>query len=155
MKPVFILTLTGLNAYITYSHFTLETICSILNLVTPSCWMASLDLTDAYYSVKIHPKYQKYLKCQYKGQLFKYTTYANGLSSCPRQFTKILQPPLSKLQCMGHIVSAYINDLYLQSDSYVGCISTIVGTTILFDSLVFVIHPVKSQFLPTQQLQYL
>ena len=130
-------------------------IYSTLNLVTPNCWMASLDLKTAYYSVKIHPMYQKYLKFQYKGQLFKYTTYANGLSSCPRQFTKILKPPLYKLQCMGHIVSAYIDDLYLQSDSYVGCISTIFDTTISFDSLGFVIHSVKSQFLPTQQLQYL
>ena len=151
----FILNLKGLNAYIKYSHFTMETIYSILNLVTPNCWMASLDLKDAYYSVKIHPMYQNYLKFQYKGQLFKYTTYANGLSSCPRQFTKILKPPLSKLRCMGHIVSAYITDLYLQSDSIVGCISTIVDTAILFDSLGFVIHPDKSEFLPTQQLQYL
>ena len=127
-----ILNLKGLNAYIKYSHFKMETIYSVLNLVTPNCWMASLDLKDAYYSVKIHPMCQKYLKFQYKGQLFKYTTYANGLSSCPRQFTKILKPPLSKLRCMGHIVSAYIDDLYLQSNSYVGCISTIVDTTIFY-----------------------
>ena len=30
--------------------------------------MASLDLKDAYYSVRIHPYFQKYLKFMYNGE---------------------------------------------------------------------------------------
>ena len=150
-----ILNLKQFNQYVVYAHFKMESIHSILNLVTPGCWMASLDLKDAYYSVKVHPDYQKYLKFQYCGQLFQYTTYANGLCSCPRRFTKLLKPSLSQLRVSKHIVAAYIDDLYLQSDSYEGCIETIVDTTIMFDNVGFVIHPEKSQFLPTQQLTFL
>ena len=133
----------------------METIHSIISLVTPGCWMASLDLKDAYYSVKIHPKYQKFLKFKFEGQLYQYTTYANGLSSCPLKFTKLLKPPLSKLRLQNHIVSAYIDDLYLQSATYQGCVQTVVDTFILFDDLGFVIHPDKSQFTPKQQLTFL
>eukprot|EP00794_Sanderia_malayensis_P010704 gene10704-11849_t len=132
----------------------METIHSILNLVTPHCWMASIDLKDAYYSVKIHESYQKYLKFKFEGQLFQYTTYANGLSSCPRRFTKLLKPPLSELRLMNHIVSAYIDDLYLQGASFEGCVHTVVDTITLFDNLGFVIHPEKSQFIPKQQVTF-
>ena len=92
-----ILNFKCLTTYIKYLHFKMEIMYSILNLVALNCWMASLDLTDAYYSVKIHSDYQKYLKFQYNCHLFKDTFYANGLSSCPLQFTKTFQPPRSQL----------------------------------------------------------
>ena len=64
-----ILNLKKLNSYITNSHFKMDAIRTILGLVTPNCWMASLDLKDAYYSVRIHPNFQKYLKFTYNGTL--------------------------------------------------------------------------------------
>ena len=39
----------------------MDSIFSALELITQDCWMASLDLKDAYCSVKIHPDYQKLL----------------------------------------------------------------------------------------------
>ena len=133
----------------------METIHSVLELMTPNCWMASIDLKDAYYSVKVHSTYRKYLTFNFEGQLFQCTTYANGLSSCPRRFIKLLKPPLSKLHLMNHIVSASIDDLYLQSVSFAGCVQTIADTIILFDTLRFLIHPDKSQFVPKQQITFL
>ena len=46
----------------------MDTIRTVLGLVTPNCRMASLDLKDAYYSVRIHPYFQKYLKFMYNGE---------------------------------------------------------------------------------------
>ena len=80
-----ILNLKRLNLFIKNSHFKMDTIHTILKLVTPNCWMASLDLKDAYYSVKIHSDFQKYLKFTYHGLLYKYTVFLNGLSTCPRK----------------------------------------------------------------------
>ena len=34
----------------------------ILTLLTPNCYMAKVDIKDAYYSLLILPEYQKYLK---------------------------------------------------------------------------------------------
>eukprot|EP00794_Sanderia_malayensis_P011529 gene11530-12719_t len=56
---------------------------------------------------------------------------------------------------MNHVVSAYIDDLYLQSASFEGCVHTVVDTITLFDNLGFVIHPEKSQFIPKQQVTFL
>ena len=117
--------------------------------------MASVDLKDAYFSVRINPAHQKYWKFKFDGQLFQYTIYANGVSSRPRRFTKLLKPPLSKLHLMNDIVSAYIDDLYLQGASFESCVQAVVDTIILFNNLGFVIHPDKSQFIPKQQITFL
>ena len=57
-----ILNLKKFNMFVENSHFKMESIHTVLTLVTPNCWMTSLDLKDAYYSVKIHPDFQKCFK---------------------------------------------------------------------------------------------
>ena len=78
-----IFNLKKLNSFIKNSHFKLDKIRTVLGLATPNCRMASLDLKDAYYSVRIHPYFQKYVKFMYNGRFFKYTVFPNGLSICP------------------------------------------------------------------------
>ena len=39
----------------------METLQSVLELITPGCFMASLDLKDAYYSTPINQSHTKYL----------------------------------------------------------------------------------------------
>ena len=154
-KVRLILNLNRLNSFVAYHHFKMETIQQVLSMITPNCWMASIDLKDAYYSVRVHPAYQKYLKFAFPGSLYAYTAYPNGLASCPRQFTKVLKPPISLLRSHGHIVSSYIDDIYIQSDTYEGCVNSVLATFKEFDNLGFVIHPEKSEFLPKQQIKYL
>ena len=73
--------LKNLNQHIPYVHFKMDSIFSALELITQDCWMGSLDLKDAYYSVKIHPDFQKYLRFCYNNKIYQYTAYPNGLSS--------------------------------------------------------------------------
>ena len=108
-----ILNLKKLNESVENFHFKMDNIHTALKLITKDCWMASLDLKDAYYSVPIHPESQNFLKFSYKGVLFKFTTFPNGLSSCPRKFTKLLKPILATLRVNGHIIIVYIDDLLM------------------------------------------
>lgn len=150
-----ILNLKSLNANVSYYHFKMDSIHTVISMVTPNCWMASIDLKDAYYSVPIQSAYQNYLRFQFLGQLYQYTAFPNGLASCPRKFTKLLKPPLATLRERGHLVSSYIDDIYLQSETYAGCIQTVKATLKLFDNLGFVAHPTKSEFIPKQQIIFL
>lgn len=52
-----ILNLKSLNQYVEYHHFKLDTIWTAM--MTPECFMASIDLKDAYYSVHIDDLHQK------------------------------------------------------------------------------------------------
>ena len=92
-----ILTLKKLNSFVVYCHFKMKTSQSVSKMITSNCWMASINRKDAYYSVKLHPDYQKYLKFAHDGGLYSFTAYPNGLASCPRQFNKLLKPPSAKL----------------------------------------------------------
>lgn len=147
--------LKKLNSFVENSHFKMESIHTVLNLVTPNCWMASLDFKDAYYSVKIHPDFQKFFKFSYKGTLYKYTALPNGLCTCPRKFTKMMKPPLAFLRQCGHIISGYIDDQYLQGKTQQKCIANVIAAITLFENLGLVIHPEKSVIVPQQRLVFL
>ena len=150
-----ILNLKKLNVHSKTFHFKMENISTILELVTANCWMASLELKYAYYSVKVDPQYQKYLKFTYHGTMYKYTALPNGLSICTRNFTKLMKPPLAKIRVMNHILSGYIVDFYLQVSSYSCFARDVIDTVMTFDTLGFVIHPEKSKPIPKQELTIL
>ena len=57
-----ILNLKPFNKYLQYHHFKMDTLKTAVAMVRPNCYMASIDLTDAYYSVPIKEPHQKYLK---------------------------------------------------------------------------------------------
>ena len=57
-----ILNLKELNRFIAYHHFKMDNIESCIHLMKPMCFMASIDLSDAYFSLPVDPSHQKYLK---------------------------------------------------------------------------------------------
>ena len=59
-----ILNLKCLNTHVQYHHFKMDMLNTVLHMVKPRCFMASIDLKDAYYSVPITTVDQKYLKVQ-------------------------------------------------------------------------------------------
>ena len=113
------------------------------------CYMCSVDLKSAYYSVAIAPSDQKYLKFSWCGKLYQFTCFPNGLAFCPRKFTKLLEPVYSTLRNLGHLSVAYIDDSYLQADTYELCVQNVIDTLSLFHQLGFVIHPDKSVLIPS------
>ena len=136
-------------------HFKMDNIQTVLKLITKNCWMASIDLKDAYYSVKVDPLYQKYLKFSFDNDLYQFTAFPNGLSTCPRQFTKLLKPALAYLRVEGYIIMAYIDDLYLQGRTLEECVQNVIQTMKILESLGFVVHPDKSVFIPSHRLIFL
>ena len=145
-----ILNLKDLNQYITYRHFKLDNITTILLNITQDCFMASFDLKSAYYSVPIRIDFQKYLQFRWEDTLYQFTCYPNGLAPCPRKFTKINKVPLTHLRMNNSIISGYIDDFFLQGQSYSTCEDTVFQAITLFDKLGFVIHPDKSSLIPKQ-----
>lgn len=57
-----ILNLKPLNKFIAYEHFKMEHLDFVCELTQPGDWFASIDLSDAYFSVPIHKSHWKYLK---------------------------------------------------------------------------------------------
>lgn len=150
-----ILNLKQFNEYVEYHHFKMDTLEAAINMIKPGCYMASVDLKDAYYTVPIDPSHQKFLKFWWDGKFFQYTCLPNGLASAPRIFTKLLKPVYSALRSAGHLSSGYIDDSYLQGDTFEECHKNVIDTATMFTKLGFFVHPDKSIFVPSQRLTFL
>ena len=150
-----ILNLKHLNKYLEYKHFKMQTIQTILTLIQPNCYMATIDLKDAYYSAKIDGNDTCFLKFLCNSKLLKFVVLPNGLSPGPRKFTKLTKPPLAILRMQGYTVAIYINDIIAIGQSFEECLLTVAETINLFQKLGFLIHPDKSKFMPAKIVEYL
>ena len=85
--------LKQLNKHTEYENFKMESVQSVLNIIGPNCWMASVDLKDAFYMVPIHPDHQKFLKFKWKEHCYLFRGMPNGYSEAMKVLTKLLKPP--------------------------------------------------------------
>ena len=150
-----ILNLKEFNKNLETIHFKMDTIYSVLDLITPNCYMGSIDLKDAYYSVPIDDAYQKYFKFVFNNTLYKFLCLPNGYCHGPRKFTKLLKPVLALLRLQGHILAAYIDDMLNIGSDYDECVRNIIDTIYYFTKLGFNIHPEKSCLVPAQEIVFL
>ena len=150
-----ILNLKNLNETVEYQHFKMDTLKSALNIVTKNCYFGSCDLSQAYYCCPIHPDHQKYLRFIWKGNLYQFNCFVNGLAEAPRKFTKIMKVAFSELRKMGHSNVHYIDDSLLTAESYEDCVQNITDTVHMLDDLGFTIHPKKSVLYPAQNVTFL
>ena len=63
--------------------------------------MTTIDVKDAYYSVKINDQDTRFLIFLWNSKLLKFVVSPNGLSPGPRKFTKLTKPPLTMLRMQG------------------------------------------------------
>ena len=88
LRPIIGLSL--LNQYINKQHFKMETVKSVRQSIMVNDWAVSIDLTDAYFDVPIHPRSRKYLRFIYEHQVFQFTALPFGMSFSPWIFTKLM-----------------------------------------------------------------
>ncbi len=94
-----IIDLRALNSHLTTSHFKMEGIQMLQDLVRQGGHITRLDLTDAYsMTIPIDAQHRKYLAFQWKGTYYTYQVLPFGLSIAPRVFTKVMKTPISVLR---------------------------------------------------------
>ena len=106
-----ILNLKHLNKYLEYKLFKMQTLQTILTLIQPNCYMTTIDLKDAFYSVKTDGNGTCFLKFLCNSKHLKFVVLPSGLSPGPRKFTKLTKPPLAILRMQGYTVAIYIDDI--------------------------------------------
>ena len=116
-----ILNLTSFNKQIHKIKFKMETLDHILALITPGCFMTKIDLADAFLTIPVAPKFQKFLKFPWQGQLYQYACLLFGFTSSHQLFTKVLKPLIAHLHEHGHTVMFYLNAGWQSSATYDCC----------------------------------
>lgn len=154
-KMRFILNLKGLNKFISTKHFKLEDIRTALKLISKECYIATLDLKDAYFLINIHPESRKYLRFIIDGKMYEFNVLPFGICTAPYIFTKLMKPVVQLLRSCGHISSIYLDDLFLTGQTYQECVQNIETTQMLLEALGFIINHEKSVKIPSKSCKYL
>ena len=85
MRPV--INLKILNHLVEYNHFQMEGLGSLLNSLVVNDFQTKMDLKDAYFTLQIHQRHQKYFHFRWRGKLYQFLVLPFSLSSAPRVFT--------------------------------------------------------------------
>ena len=153
MRPVF--NMKALNQFIQYKHFKMENLAMLKTLLQKQDYMIKVDLKDAYFCIPICRKDQQYLRFQWRNKLYQFSCLPFGLTSAPRQFTKLMKPIVSLLRRIGIRLLIYLDDLLILNQNKVQLAKDANSLIFLLQNLGLVINWGKSVLEPTQELEYL
>lgn len=151
-----ILNLSKLNEYITYRHFKMEQLSTVMQLVHRGAWLASIDISQAYHSLEIREGDRDLLQFLHGDHRYRFRVLPNGLSSGPRIFTKIMKAVMSHLRENNNIMLCfYIDDTIIIGKTQAEVEKAVNTTLELLTRLGFTINVGKSVLVPTQEIQFL
>ena len=112
-RPV--IDLRRLNTFLLVERFKMETPESIRDSLIPGEWVSSIDFSDAYLHIPIHPNSRKYLRFCHKSQLFQFTSLPFGLAMAPQVFTMIVKEV--KLMALSRAIRLcqYLDDWFIRA----------------------------------------
>lgn len=151
----FILNLKNLNKFITPPHFKMEDLRTAIKLVTPNCFLASVDLKDAYFLIPVHLEHRKYLRFEFQQNCFEFNCLPFGLNTCPLVFTKVMKPVMEHLRLHGWLSTIYLDDILCVDNSFNKCKKNVDETTCLLNNLGFIINYEKSSVEPKNCCKFL
>lgn len=153
VRPVF--NLKRLNQYLEAPHFKMETIKEVSLMIKPKDYLVSIDLSDAFLHIGLHPASRRFLRLKWKDQVYQYCTTAFGLASSPFVFTKVCRPILEHLRSQGIRISAYLDDWLLIANSKQLALQQAQTVITLLQRLGWLVNFKKSVLDPTQRLEHL
>ena len=150
-----ILDLSVLNTFMIKEHFKMESMESIRAQLEVGCWVTSIDLSDAYYHIGIHPSYRKYLRFVVDDIVYQFLALVMGLTSSPRKFTKTA----SCLKAIAHMYKIrlfqYLDDWIIVARTREEAALHTAQVVNLAQVMGFVINWKKSELKPTQDMVFL
>lgn len=151
----FILNLKKLNKFISLEHFKMEDVRTATKLMNRDCYMANLDLKDAYFLVPINEHDKKFLRFRFNSNLFEFSALPFGICTAPCIFTKLLKPVMATLRSRGFLSVTYLDDILCLGNSYENCMQNVTETIKMLTDLGFLINYEKSVLIPNKTCQFL
>nr|CAI5851674.1 unnamed protein product [Callosobruchus analis] len=151
----FILNLNRLNKFLDPPHFKMEDFRTVLRLIQKDCYMASIDLRDAYLLIPIHMKYRKYLRFKFQKVIYEFQVLPFGVSTAPYTFTKMMKPLIQNLRAHGIITVNYLDDILILGSTKTEYRDNVHTALQLLQSLGFLINLKKSSLIPNKSCKFL
>ena len=147
-----ILDLSQLNLLIPKEKFRMESTETIRSYLDQGLWVTSIDLSDAYYHIPVHPKFRKYMRFSVNQQVFQYRAMVMGLTTSPRLFTKVIKCIKVIVQKFNVRLFQYLDDWIVVAPSQVEVAQHTKIVIHIAQKLGFIVNIKKSELVPTQEI---
>ena len=145
-----ILDLIRLNKFLKTGTFKMETPETIRTSLQKGEWVTSLDFSDAYFHIPIHPRSRKYMRFFLNKRAYQFTALPFGLATAPLEFTKIVKEVKLMAQNRGIRIHQYLDDWLLRAPSReIGLLHTQVLLSLCHE-LGWLVNIKKSELNPQQ-----
>ena len=94
-------------------HFKMEDLSVVAHQLEEGDQMVTLDLSQGYSHVEIHPAHRKFFGFEWNGRYFVWNVLPFGLNFAPLCFTKLLRPVVAHLRQRGLRINLYLDDWLL------------------------------------------
>ena len=152
-RPV--IDLSVVNTFLHVPTFKMETAEVIRASLQAGEWVASIDLTDAYFHVPIHQKFQKYLRFHVQGQAYQFRALPFGIATAPLEFTRVVKEVKFIALSQGVRIHQYLDDWLVRSKDPESCARDVQKLLNLIEKLGWIVNLKKSELKPTQDLEFL
>ena len=150
-----ILDLRHLNDHLATEHFKMEGLPTARQMLRKGDYLTKVDLKDAYQAVQLAPETKKYMGFNWKGKTYQFNVMPFGLSTAPREFTKLMRTALTPLREKGMRLVFYLDDILLLSNSKDEARKNTEKLVRHLTSLGLDMNKKKSVLEPTQQITFL
>lgn len=150
-----IIDLSILNLYLEKKKFKMETPKSICAMLHKGAWTFSIDLTDAYFHIPIHPRSKKYMRLAFRNKIFQFRALPFGIASAPWLFTKIMKPVKLGVDFSRLTLFQYLDDWLGECQSQQSCAEEAARLVSLCHTLGLIINLKKSELTPTQIFDFI
>ena len=151
-RPV--IDLSRLNAFLLVERFKMETPESIRASLIPGEWVSSIDLSDAYLHIPIHPNSRKYLRFCHRSQVFQFTSLPFGLATAPQVFTMLVKEVKLMALARGITLHQYLDDWLIRAQSQEEAQVNTQAVVEMTQSLAWIINQEKSKLKPAQVFSF-
>ena len=131
-----------LNEFLPYVDFKMETINSILTVITPDCYMVKVISRMLIHIFPFCQNIKNIWSFYFKEN---FISLPDGLSLGLREFNQLLKSPLAFLRKLLVAIAAYFDNLFACSLSFKKCEVKVKWCVKMLDSLGFIMHP-ENQF---------
>ena len=152
-RPV--IDLSVVNSFLHVPTFKTETAKNIRDSLQEGEWVTSLDLTDAYFHIPIHPRFQKYLHFNVGDRSYQFTALSFGIATAPLEFTMVAKEVKLMALAEGIRIHQYIDDWLMRAKTKQQCQENTHRLIRLVQSLGWIINFEKSDLIPTQEIEFL
>ena len=135
--------------------FKMHTICHAALMLRPGFWLNSVDISSAFFHVKLSKKYIPLTQFCWNNRVFAFACCPQGLKIAPFVFNSIGKSLTSYLRLRLIDIFIYIDDTLLVASNYQKALRNTRFTVEFLQKCGLIVNMDKSQLIPAQRLEFL